>query len=78
MTVKFIHTTPYTKRKGSQKLFEAGREYVLDNEYAKELIQAGACVPVKTVGVNELVKRNVQPEAIEAAKRQTRKRSKQQ
>ena len=59
MTVRFIENTPYEKRPG--KIFAQGKEYVLDNAFAKDLIKQGCCVAVKPVTLQDLTTPAVKP-----------------
>lgn len=54
MQVRFKKNTPYTRRPGSTKQFLAGQVYVLDNEYANELIEQKVAEKVKEVTIDEL------------------------
>lgn len=40
MLVEFTETTPHTRREGSTKLFQKGKQYVLEADYAQEFIDA--------------------------------------
>lgn len=40
MLIEFIEDAPHTRREGSKKLFQKGKQYVLETDYAQEFIDA--------------------------------------
>lgn len=57
MLVEFTENAPHTRREGSKKQFQRGKQYVLDADYAKEFIDAKKAkqvVPLTNEEVNKL------------------------
>lgn len=54
MLVQFIENAPHTRREGSTKSFQAGKQYVLAADYAQEFIAAGKAKKVVPVTEEDL------------------------